>query len=76
MVEGIYNILNDDKELMDLYQTDSTFKKSIDTGYKQNLDSGEILIFALKSGYKAKQDIFNDYVEYKTYESKVIIKED
>lgn len=70
MKTGIYNLLNDDKELMDLYNTDATFKKSIQAGYQSEMSSDKILIFALKNGYKEKQDIFNKYVEYKTYESK------
>jgi len=77
MEMGIYTLLNDDEELMDLYQTDATFKKSVDTGYRAEMDTDAILIVALKNGYKSKQEIYNNFVEYKTYECMAtVIKED
>jgi len=77
MEMGIYTLLNDDEELMGLYQTDATLKKSIDAGYRAEMDTDAILISALKNGYKAKQEIFNSFVEYKTYECMAtVIKED
>jgi len=73
METGIFNVLNDDKELMDLYQNDAVFKKSIDAGYYSEMSADKILIFALKNGYEEKQKIYNDFVEYKRYESNTII---
>jgi len=63
MEAGIYTLLNDDKELMDLYQTDAVFKKSIDAGYYCDMSIEKILIFALKNGYTAKQNIDDKYTE-------------
>ena len=63
METGIYTLLNGDKELMDLYQTDAIFKKSIDAGYYCDMTIEKILIFALKNGYTAKQNIDDKYTE-------------
>jgi len=59
----IYDVIDRDSELFKLYQTDAIFKNSIDIGIEEDWSNEKILLFALKSGYKAKRNIDDNYIK-------------
>lgn len=72
MKKDMYALLNEDKELMEFYQTDVDLKNLIDFGYIQNIDMCEILLVILKDTYKTKKAIEDEYAEYIKYDCRPI----
>ena len=63
---GIYEVIENDSELLKLYQNDETFHKSIDCGFREQWSNEKTLIFALKMGYASKEAgeiAFTKYME-------------
>ena len=54
---NINHILTRDPELEKLYLSDPYFKRAIDVAIKENMSIQEALIYALKIGYSAKNEI-------------------
>jgi len=62
---GIYEVIENDNELLKLYRNDETFHKSINCGFREQWSNEKILIFALKMGYaskKAGEIAFSEYM--------------
>lgn len=61
---GLYSRIASDPELRDLYQNDATFYTAVHVAEQQNMDTKEALTFALKAGYKAKNEIEQAFTEH------------
>lgn len=73
--EMIYCRMSKHHELLDLYQNDACFKASINAAVQICASWEEALIFAITTGYRYKQDLFEQNVELtKNRAVKILIK--
>lgn len=59
----ILNRIYEDQDLINLYQNDACFRSSIEIAVESNKSWEDTIIFALKNGYKFKQEIFEQSVK-------------
>jgi DNA-directed RNA polymerase subunit M/transcription elongation factor TFIIS len=69
---GIYKVIENDEELLNLYKNDAIFKKSIDCGYHQEWSNEKTLMFTLKKGYEAKNIQEKEHLDYILHDSRPI----
>lgn len=70
---NIYEFIKSDEELTKLYYDDSIFRKSIEHGDMEQWSNEQILIFALKNGYKYKNELYKDFTKYIASDCRPII---
>jgi hypothetical protein len=60
----IMQIITNDAELLELYHNDPHFHATIENSILLNMGVRETLVCAIKTGYKAKKEMSDNYLEH------------
>jgi len=73
-MRDISEIIENDNELLKLYQNDPIFHNTVEQAKSLNISTEDTLIAAIKIGYSVKDEIYDRFLKYMQVENQSLYK--